>query len=116
MFSDAISSISWRWRPSSPRIAAAISGSASVSEAEKNESGAEAVLAVELMKGISPVPQPLGTRVRTVLCGRSESGASEISHHAPMAKLLRLAAIICARYGGMPAVEPVPTGLNRGLG
>src|SRR5260370_37063175 len=60
MFSDAISSISWRWRPSSPRIAAAISGSASAREATKNESGAEAVLA-ELAGGfigeISPPPQ-----------------------------------------------------------
>src|SRR5487761_2090153 len=61
MFSDAISSISWRWRPSSPLIAAAISGSASASEAEKNESGAEVVLALpgeELMGEISPPPQP----------------------------------------------------------
>src|ERR1700733_7978415 len=61
MFSEAISSISWRWRPSSPRIAAAISGSASASVAVKNESGAEAVLA-ELAGGfmgeISPPPQP----------------------------------------------------------
>src|SRR6266481_1713223 len=47
MFSDAISSISWRCRPSSPRIAAAISGSASLSVAVKNESGAEAVFALE---------------------------------------------------------------------
>ena len=47
MFSDAISSISCRWRPSSPLIAAAISGSASASVAVKNESGAEAVLELE---------------------------------------------------------------------
>jgi hypothetical protein len=47
MFSDAISSISCRWRPSSPLIAAAISGSASASVAVKNESGAEAVLGLE---------------------------------------------------------------------
>src|SRR5665811_109096 len=62
MFSDAISSISWRWRPSSPRIAAAISGSACSSVAVKNESGAEAVLALEdegLIGEISPPPQPL---------------------------------------------------------
>src|SRR4051812_49810090 len=51
MFSDAISSISWRCRPSSPRIAAAISGSASASVAVKNESGADAVLA-ELAGGV----------------------------------------------------------------
>src|SRR5712692_1833259 len=62
MFSDAISSISWRCRPSSPRMAAAISGSASVRGAVKNESGAEAVLALldeGLMSGISPPPQPV---------------------------------------------------------
>src|ERR1700726_2856970 len=62
MFSEAISSISWRWRPSSPRIAAAISGSACSSVAVKNESGAEAVLALEaeeLMSEISPPPQPV---------------------------------------------------------
>src|SRR5712664_1339170 len=62
MFSDAISSISWRWRPSSPLIAAAISGSAWSSVAVKNESGAEAVLAPVgegLMDEISPPPQPV---------------------------------------------------------
>src|SRR6266481_4338622 len=62
MFSDAISSISWRWRPSSPLIAAAISGSACSSVAVKNESGAEAVLALEgegHMDEISPPPQPV---------------------------------------------------------
>src|ERR1700712_1552672 len=62
MFSEAISSISWRWRPRSPAIAAAISGSASASVAVKNESGAEAVLALEdeeLIGEISPPPQPV---------------------------------------------------------
>src|ERR1700732_5394897 len=62
MFSDAISSISWRCRPSSPRMAAAMSGSASVKGVVKNESGAEAVLALEdegLMGEISPPPQPV---------------------------------------------------------
>src|SRR4030095_12702178 len=62
MFSEAISSISWRGRPSSPRIAAAISGSASARVAVKNESGAEAVLALEegeLIGEISPPPQPV---------------------------------------------------------
>src|SRR5258708_16266908 len=62
MFSDAISSISWRCRPSSPLIAAAISGSASVRGAVKNESGAEAGLALVgegLMSEISPPPQPV---------------------------------------------------------
>src|SRR5260370_22434503 len=60
MFSDAISSISWRCRPSSPLMAAAISGSASASVAVKNESGAEADLALEdeaVMEEISPSPQ-----------------------------------------------------------
>src|SRR4030081_3205875 len=62
MFSDAISSISCRCRPSSPRMAAAISGSASVNVAVKNESGAEPVLALVdegLMSEISPPPQPV---------------------------------------------------------
>src|SRR5882724_10511806 len=79
MFSEAISSISWRCRPSSPRIAAAISGSAWSSVAVKNESGAEAVWAleeVELMGEISPPPQPVtgiavghGWRSEAVLAG-----------------------------------------------
>jgi len=38
MFSDAISSISWRWRPSSLRIAPKISGSASASVVSKKDS------------------------------------------------------------------------------
>src|SRR5258708_15599476 len=61
MFSEAISSISWRCRPSSPLIAAAISGSACSRVAVKNESGAEAVLMLleELMDKISPPPQPV---------------------------------------------------------
>src|SRR5579872_3310061 len=48
MFSEAISSISWRWRPSSPWIALAISGSASPSPAVKKDEGVEAVLALEV--------------------------------------------------------------------
>src|ERR1700729_3082910 len=40
MFSDAISSISSRWRPSSSAIASAISGSLSASEAENRPSSA----------------------------------------------------------------------------
>src|SRR5260370_5910529 len=61
MFSDAITSISCRCRRSSPRIAAAISGSAWSRVAVKNESGAEAVWALEeeLMGEISPPPQPV---------------------------------------------------------
>src|SRR5438270_13106366 len=71
MFSDAISSISWRWRPSSPLMAAAISGSASASVAVKNESGADAVLA-ELAGGF--IGEYLHRRrllksKRAVMCG-----------------------------------------------
>src|SRR5665213_386234 len=102
MFSDAISSISWRWRPSSPLIAAAISGSASARVAVKNESGAEAVLALVaegLIGEISPPPQALKER-----CGRSgvavESGAGGIPYRAAAAKRLRVVADIYARYGG----------------
>src|SRR6202521_1527039 len=79
MFSDAISSTSWRCRPSSPQMAAAISGSASVRVAVKNESGAEVVFALEdeeLMSEISPPPQPVtgiavghGWRSKAVLAG-----------------------------------------------
>src|ERR1700722_5495069 len=75
MFSDAISSISWRCRPSSPRIAAAISGSASVSGAVKNESGAEAVLALlgeELMINISTAASCYGP------CGRSHVAVERV--------------------------------------
>src|SRR5450631_1118412 len=84
MFSDAISSISWRWRPSSPLIAAAISGSARSRVAVKNESGAEAVLALEeegLIGEISPPPQP----VRRAAVGhgwRSEAALAEY-HSGP---------------------------------
>src|SRR5690242_13008352 len=64
MFSEAISSISCRWRPSSPLIAAAISGSASASVAVKNELGAEAVLELGdeevIGRNISTVASPYG--------------------------------------------------------
>src|SRR5882724_2254567 len=73
MFSDAISSISCRCRPSSPLMAAAISGSASARVAEKKESGAEAVLAEELIGEISPPPQPVRH------CGRSGWRSKEAS-------------------------------------
>src|SRR2546421_12134342 len=105
MFSDAISSISWRCLPSSPRIAAARSGSASVSGAVKNESGAEAVLTLEdwaleeLMGEISPPPQAFEAG-----CGRScvavESCGAEIPYRATMAKHLRYEPDIYPRYGG----------------
>src|SRR5262245_36149992 len=71
MFSDAISSISCRCRPSSPLIALAISGSASARVAVKKESGAEAVLAKELIGEISPPPQPV-RQPRAVLVWRSK--------------------------------------------
>src|SRR3954469_18284398 len=103
MFSDAISSISWRCRPSSPRIAAAISGSASASVAVKNESGAEAVLA-ELAGGF--IGEYLQRRRLLEGHGRScvavESGARGIAYRGEQAKRLRLLSGIYARYGGMP--------------
>src|SRR6202047_2656834 len=101
MFSDAISSISWRCRPSSPRIAAAISGSASVSGAVKNESGAEPALSLEvlalealalgdegLMSEISPPPQPV-TGIAAGHVWRSKRCARGIAYRAAAAKRLR---------------------------
>src|ERR1700687_2236886 len=102
MFSDAISSTSWRCRPSSPRIAAAISGSASVRVAVKNESGAEAVLALEdegLMSEISPPPQPV-KRGAGGHVWRSIAAARGIPYRAAAAKRLRYKPDIYARYGG----------------
>src|ERR1700755_1061120 len=101
MFSDAINSISWRCRPSSPRIAAAISGSASVSGAVKNESGAEAALA---LLGEKLMDEYLHRRkllrgLRAVLCGGRKSDRG-ISHCPAMAKGLRYPLDIYARYGG----------------
>src|SRR5450755_3072884 len=101
MFSDAINSISWRWRPSSPAIAAAISGSASASEDVKNESGAEAVLGLldeGLMSEISPPPQALRA-LRAVTCGGRKMTCG-IPHRPEMAKRLRYPPDIYARYGG----------------
>src|ERR1700737_381070 len=102
MFSDAISSISWRCRPSSPLMAAAISGSASASVAVKNEPGAEAVLMLEeeeVIARISPPPQPVRRG-----CGRSRvavgSYRAEIPYRPPLAKRLRYKPDIYARYGG----------------
>src|SRR3954464_5195500 len=119
MFSEAISSISWRWRPSSPRIAAATSGSACSSVAVKNESGAEAVpeeawaeeawaeeaWAEEAWAGgfiaISPPPQALSQAGgRSKVGGRS--GAGGIAYRPPGAKDLRRMRGIYARYGGIP--------------
>src|SRR5450759_5264190 len=110
MFSDAISSISWRWRPSSPRMAADISGSACSRVAVKNESGAEAVLALEdggLIGEISPPPQAFKAR-----CGRScvaiESGPGGIPYRAAAAKHLRYRPDIYARYGGEGVPDDIP--------
>src|ERR1700692_4368774 len=106
MFSDAISSISWRCRPSSPRMAAAISGSASVRVAVKNESGAEAVLTLEdeellggVMGEISPPPQPV-RRDADGSMWRSKAVPRGIPYRTAMAKRLRCRPDIYARYGG----------------
>src|SRR5947208_6281665 len=102
MFSDAISSISWRCRPSSPLMAAAISGSASASVAVKKESGAEAVpvlvLAEELIGEISPPPQVL-KELRAVM-GGGRKMSLPIPYRAALAKPLRYRVDIYARYGG----------------
>src|SRR5215468_7288735 len=102
MFSEAISSISCCWRPSSPLIAAAISGSASARVAVKNESGAEAVLALVIGR-ISPPPQALtgGADGSGVAVERS---ACEIPHRPELAKHLRYRVDIYARYGGKEGV------------
>src|ERR1700687_2504995 len=100
MFSDAISSISWRGRPSSPRMAAAISGSAWERVAEKNESGAEPVWAPEdegLMGEISPPPQPV-RRGCGRLCVALARYRCEIPHRPELAKRLRYPPDIYARY------------------
>src|SRR5258705_9024427 len=101
MFSDAINSISWRCRPSSPLMAAAISGSACSSLAVKNESGAEPVLALEDGELIG---EYLHRRSQLANCGRSRvavgSVRSPIPYRAGMAKRLRYTADIYARYGG----------------
>src|SRR3977135_1396691 len=78
MFSDAISASSCPRRPSSPWIAAAISGSASASVAVKNESGAEAVLALEdggVIGEISPPPQP----VRRIAAGHGKGSEAVLA-------------------------------------
>src|SRR3954454_4207600 len=102
MFSDAISSISWRCRPSSPLMAAAISGSASASVAVKNESGAEAVLA-ELAGGF--IGEYLHRRRLLRLTGghvwRSKAASRRLAYRGQQAKRLRLLGAIYARYGGM---------------
>src|ERR1700688_1877300 len=120
MFSDAISSISWRWRPSSPRIAAAISGSACSSVAVKNEWGAEAVLALAdgaVIGEISPPPQPV-TGVADGHVWRSKAAFRGIPYQTATAKHLRYVADIYARYGGVwgwfqPA--PAPSGVAPAL-
>src|SRR4029453_3547138 len=91
MFSEAISSISWRCRPSSPLIAAAISGSASARVAVKKESGAEpeleravALLEEAVIGEYLPRGKPLGCG-RSIVGGRSWSKAITTSPHAGQA-------------------------------
>src|SRR3984957_4072289 len=101
MFSDAISSISWRWRPSSPEIAPAISESASLIPAVKNALGVEAALAMleeELIGEISPPPRPDAVS-RSVRCG-GQKGVRGIPYQPATAKWLRYGPDIYARYGG----------------
>src|SRR5262245_66314643 len=98
MFSEAISSISCRCRPSSPLIAAAISGSASARVAVKKESGAEAVLAEELIGEIYPPPQrvrPAGGSGLAVV-----SRACAIPHRPELAMHMRNGSGTLAIYGG----------------
>src|SRR5215470_593430 len=105
MFSEAISSISCCCRPSSPRIAAAISGSAVASEAVKNESGAALeelaleVLALVLIGEYPHRPNLLGG-LRAVLEWRVESCVSRLAHRSAPAKDLRSPPDFYARYGG----------------
>src|ERR1700693_1121037 len=101
MFSEAISSISWRWRPSSPLMAAAISGSASARVAWKNESGAEAVFALEeevIGANISTAASPYGKSGRSRVA--VERSICEIPHRPELAKHLRYRPDTYARYGG----------------
>src|SRR5215469_4297439 len=111
MFSEAISSISCLCRPSSPWIAAAISGSACGRLAVKNESGADAVLALlegGVISEISPLPQALrgGGRLST----KSGNCARRIAYRAAPAKDLRCAPHSYARYGGDRGLETPPLG------
>src|SRR5215813_6762548 len=106
MFSEAISSTSCRCRPSSPWIAAAISGSAWAREAVKNESGAEAVLALEDGGVIGEYlhrRKPLRGSRSVVVAVRA--GFSRLAHRPDQAKHLRSKAYIYARCGGIPAYE-----------
>src|SRR5262245_10177839 len=112
MFSDAISSISCRCRPSSPLIALAISGSASARVAVKKESGAEAVPALvlaleELIGEISPPPQPV-RQPRAVLVWRSKEAPApyHIAREWPSDCGSRL--IFMQDMVGMTGFEPSP--------
>src|SRR5690242_19467614 len=103
MFSEAISSISWRWRPSSPWTAAAISGSACASEAVENESGAEGLWRLEEGGFIGEYlhrRKPL-TRLRSAVCG-GQAGLARLAYRSSPAKHLRSGSSIYARYGGIP--------------
>src|ERR1700733_4580928 len=110
MFSDAISSISWRWRPSSPWIAAAISGSASARVAVKNESGAEAVLMLEadgLIGEISPPPQPV-RGLRPVTCGDRKRRSRDTISGGNGQALAVGARYLCKIWWGWAEFQPAP--------
>src|SRR5690349_3343813 len=120
MFSEAISSISWRWRPSSPWTAAAISGSACASEAVKNESGAEGLWRLEEGGFIGEYlhrHKPL-TRLRSAVCGgQSWSGPLSISQQPGQALAVR-EQYLCkiwwhTRLGGHPESRPSITASPR---
>src|SRR5271165_4674852 len=63
MFSDAMSSISSRWRPSSRRTASAISGSLSASDAEKKRLASLTGTGAGLVITFKPVFGPLSDPV-----------------------------------------------------
>src|ERR1700759_2890174 len=104
MFSEAISSISWRCRPSSPLMAAAISGSASARVAVKKESGAEAVLALVDGGFIGEYPQPPQPVRRAaggqLVGGRKRSGPNSILH-CPGQALAVLSRHLCKIWWGL---------------
>src|SRR5712664_479001 len=128
MFSDAISSISWRWRPSSPLIAAAISGSAWSSVAVKNESGAEAVLALEgegLMGEYLHRRNLLGEARSVTGGGRKRRSRDTISDRDGQAVAVRAGHLCkiwwgmgwspaCRRVGGVVLPSPLRGGVGGG--
>src|SRR6185369_2327861 len=114
MFSDAISSTSCRWRPSSPLIAAAISGSASASVAVKNESGADAVLELEeavMGRNISTAAGPWRA-TRSAMCGGRKKFLRDTTSTGVGQALAGQGWYLCQIWwGGRGSVAP---GLTRG--